>query len=461
MKRSDSRSSTDEANGTADRSTRLLPIYSDIELESLPDPEWLVEDLLQLDSLAELYGDTGAGKSFVCLDLAFCVGSNAAFHDHGVIQGSVAYVYAEGTSGLKRRVEAWKQENGFSADEPCVWFIPTAVDLADGAQGASVLTTTITETVPEPVRLVIIDTLARCFGDADENSTQAMNIFTNSCDSIREAFGCTVLVVHHTGWEGKGRERGSKSLRNNFDTVIQCHGKTGGASGRPISLTVKKQKDSETPEPVTLTLVSVPIGESTSCVIRTAGPESSRNDLPDARHITQLSCLADLGPEGATNSEWLQKAEEADLSRASFIRYLTDLRKSGLVEQPSRSESDKSSRGHPYLVTTKGMETLTASGYVIPSLEPKQEGNATVSDEAHQQVTPPQRDTVSLNLVSSDSLSLSKESVSGGDACKAPPEPEHSSNQNGRRSQCTYCGEPWPSGCGYCDHPREAVMRSH
>lgn len=49
------------------------------ELEIRP-PQWLVRDLLEADSLALLFGDPAAGKSFVALDLAACIATGEAFH---------------------------------------------------------------------------------------------------------------------------------------------------------------------------------------------------------------------------------------------------------------------------------------------------------------------------------------------------------------------------------------------
>ena len=36
----------------------------------LPDPEWLIDGIIQENSLALIYGPSGCGKSFLALDLA-------------------------------------------------------------------------------------------------------------------------------------------------------------------------------------------------------------------------------------------------------------------------------------------------------------------------------------------------------------------------------------------------------
>ena len=60
--------------------------------------------------------------------------------------------------------------------------------------------------------MVVIDTLARCFGGNDENDARDMGAFIEGCDVIKQKTGATVLVVHHSGKdEGKGA-RGSSAF---------------------------------------------------------------------------------------------------------------------------------------------------------------------------------------------------------------------------------------------------------
>ncbi len=88
------------------------------------------------------------------------------------------------------------------------------------------------------IGLIVVDTLARCFGDGDENMARDMNNFVGSCQSLIQWFpDSTVLVVHHTGKDAGRKDRGSTALRAACDTVIelQCNGngwcrKVGGES---------------------------------------------------------------------------------------------------------------------------------------------------------------------------------------------------------------------------------------
>mgnify|MGYP001228609381 CR=1 FL=1 len=83
-----------------------FPLLSMAELEDLPDPAWLVRDLIGLETLAVLFGMPGVGKSFVALDIALSVASGRPWQDHEVQQGPVLYVVAEGGHGTRRRVRS-------------------------------------------------------------------------------------------------------------------------------------------------------------------------------------------------------------------------------------------------------------------------------------------------------------------------------------------------------------------
>ena len=58
---------SEEARQITDPKPRFK-LYTIEELEDLPDPDWLINGLIPENSLVELYGEPGAGKSFLALD---------------------------------------------------------------------------------------------------------------------------------------------------------------------------------------------------------------------------------------------------------------------------------------------------------------------------------------------------------------------------------------------------------
>lgn len=324
---------------------KVLEILSDVEVESLPDPVWLVDSILTEKSLAALYGSAGDGKTFVGLDLAYCVATGSPFAGRAVQKGAAVYVYAEGGPSLKFRLRALKQERGISLDEKCeVYFVREAVNLVDSTDGLAQLIAAIEDKGIGDVSLVIIDTLAACFGKGDENSTQDMNIFTNICSQLRHKLDATVLVVHHTGWSSQDRERGSKLLRNNSDTMIRCV-KTGAI----ISLISAKQRDGGLFDRIQFELTEVDLSADTSsCILRQSdAPEQVANDADDAL----LRCLHGFGTIGATNGDWMDASAEAP---SSFYRRRKGLLKDCLVCGPDEGDS----KGFRYTLTDLGREQI-------------------------------------------------------------------------------------------------------
>ena len=96
-----------------------------------------------------------------------------------------------------------------------------------------------------PVRLVVIDTLARCFGGNDENDARDMGAFIEGCDVIKQKTGATVLVVHHSGKDEAKGARGSSSFRAALDAEFNV--KREG-EGQALILSCTKMKDAEEPE---------------------------------------------------------------------------------------------------------------------------------------------------------------------------------------------------------------------
>ncbi len=236
-------------------------LYTVEELESLPDPAWLLEGLLPQGALAELYGTFAVGKSFLALDWALSVVAGVPWLGRPVKLGGAVYVSAEGGAGLKKRIAAWRTEHT-EADlsrfrtilVPVIFLEPTFVKF---------LVESIREELGDPA-LVVIDTLARCFGDGDENSAADMGKFVFGTDWIKAKFpGATVLVIHHSGKKANQGDRGSTALRGAADNVMELAGKSGD---RFPTLKCEKQKDWEPFDKINLRLRGVALdGGETSC----------------------------------------------------------------------------------------------------------------------------------------------------------------------------------------------------
>jgi hypothetical protein len=222
------------------RPAEPLRLYSPAELAAMPEPEWLVEPLIPDGGFVCLFGDSGTYKTFLAIDIA------------AQAPGIAVYISAEGSPRrFGDRVTAWEEAAGRSSG---IVVHPYSVDLTgdDYDQLCNAL-----QSLDEPPRLIVVDTLARNMGDGDENATKDMNALVTACDKLRATFGCAVLLIHHVGHGDKTRERGNRSLRGALDMSILV---TSTQQARTVRIECKKIRDGEAFEPRIVRLV--PIGGS-------------------------------------------------------------------------------------------------------------------------------------------------------------------------------------------------------
>jgi hypothetical protein len=191
---------------------------------ALPDPEWLVENLLIENELAVLYGDPKAGKTFAAIDLALCVATGTPFHGLAVGPARpVLYVIAEGNAKLfARRCEAWKRKQGIGRTRN-FRFIAARIPMGDRAKVRERLTAHL---LPGTA-LVVIDTLTRNL-DGDENSPADMAAFVAGCDDVREGTGTAVLALHHQGKTAGRGPMGHTRLLAAVDTCMKMSAEKSG-----------------------------------------------------------------------------------------------------------------------------------------------------------------------------------------------------------------------------------------
>ena len=222
--------------------TRVQTIKSPVfqllsEIEVKP-PVWLVDEILIEKSNVGIVGASYTGKSFLAIDLACSVASGVPFHGREVMQGAVAYIAGEGNSGLGMRANAWCETHEVDPQSLPVGFTKTAINVRE----ATILGETkgaIEGKMPNGVRLIIIDTLARNFGGGNENAPNDMNEFIDACSDLGDYFDCTICVVHHTGKDKSAGARGHSAFYAALDTEIIVE----AIGDHDIKVSCDKQKD--------------------------------------------------------------------------------------------------------------------------------------------------------------------------------------------------------------------------
>ncbi|BBO82469.1 hypothetical protein DSCO28_30350 [Desulfosarcina ovata subsp. sediminis] len=215
-------------------------------------PDFLIRPFLERDSLAEIFGDPGCGKSFIGVNMACCVGTGTPFHGLSVKQCPVVYIAGEGQSGIGRRFMAWSIRNGVAIHEAPILVSTAPASFCDDGQVDDVIESIDLSGIDRP-GLIVVDTVARNFGSGDENSTADMTKFVAACDNLRERYRATILLIHHSGHADKSRARGAMALKGALDADYRLEKDIHGV----VRLECKKMKDGEIPQPMAFKIRSV------------------------------------------------------------------------------------------------------------------------------------------------------------------------------------------------------------
>jgi hypothetical protein len=326
------------ATSQADDTFRLLSVA---ELEKMPPPEWLIEQLLMVDSQAILFGAPGEGKSFVALSFALAVATGRDWLGHTVKQGPVVYVAAEGGRGIWKRVRAWQNENRVE-DVQSMFFLLQAPQLREPKHLMKLLKTT--ETLPEKPALIVFDTLARTLVGGDENLAKDVGEWVDNARKLQEVTKAAVLTLHHTvkrAAKGKAAaERGSSALRGAADTMMAVR-----KTGNTLTLSCEKQKDSEDFERLTLSAKQVVVGTEanaplTSLVIVRANASYQPDKVALSAPATlALGLLRGIPGPRVSKRDWkeaVDKEHGEKVADRTFVNWVDELLDAGEVERAGR-----------------------------------------------------------------------------------------------------------------------------
>ena len=331
-------------------------IHADGFSEQPAPISWLVKHWIQDKALVMVHGPSGGGKTFVTLDWMLHIASGKpAWFGHKVRAGKMVYLAGEGHHGLRSRIAAWKHQNSVSSVD--MWVSKSGLDL-NTAEGYLKVVEAIRAIKIKP-DVVTVDTLHR-FMAGDENSAQDAKTMLDACAALMREFGCTVILVHHTGVneEAQHRARGSSAWRGALDIEISVVPAKGDKS---MEIVQRKSKDAEMAQTVYVDLQSVAIpgwfdedGEAvtSAVVIKGEVPEekqkSSGNFFVDFEKAWWSSGAEDRGGApyltksvmrdyATTNGITSFPRAEAEGSRRNLIdgknaKYINKLIDAGLIE---------------------------------------------------------------------------------------------------------------------------------
>ncbi|AYN28646.1 hypothetical protein D8682_17680 [Buttiauxella sp. 3AFRM03] len=309
--------------------------------------DFTLKGYLPANSLCSIYGPSGSYKSFLAVSWACHIAAGKKWAGRRVAGGSVLYVVGEGGIGVPRRVKAW--ENAYNAGESltALYLVNRPVFPVRSEEVTQVILAArqVEATTGEPVRFIVIDTLARCFGGNDENDARDMGAFIEGCDHIKRETGATLLVVHHSGKDDTKGARGSSAFRAALDVEFNVRREDDGGA---LILTCTKMKDSEEPATSAYDLRTAELftdedGEQIYSLVVMDIPREPRSLDPELEGVNNLTgnhaalwqCIRSRIAKGEPCTRAIlrddMEAMMGDKGRKSFHRWLEKLERDELI----------------------------------------------------------------------------------------------------------------------------------
>jgi hypothetical protein len=346
-------------------------------------PAWVIDGLVETETLGLLFGEPGCGKSFLAVDMALCVATGVPFHEKPVKQGAVFYIAGEGFNGLTRRFRAWAKHKNVDIDGAGLFVSQKAAQFLDAASAVAVTEAVRVLAAEHGIpAMIFIDTIARNFGAGDENSTSEMGKFIAAMDALKAEFpGCSVFLVHHTGHSEKQRARGSIALKGALDAEYRLD-----KSEDTMTLSNTKMKDGEPPAAIAFNLESIDLddGSSSAVLIATEVRHNTKTLSADQKLAMNAFCEAahkswdDEGEfDGLSLQPWreeyyaLHASDKQDTKRQAFGRAVKALVSEGRikVENGSYMLTDSADMLH-ILERRSGRQKAAAYNFTKPT-EPR------------------------------------------------------------------------------------------
>jgi hypothetical protein len=271
----------------------------------IPDEvsHYLVDELLPEKGIGMVWGKPKCLKSFCVLDICFHIARGWPYHDRAVKQGGVVYCAFEGGYGYKKRVAALRAHyhlEGEPKGATDLKIVPSSAPnlVKDHTQLVRELTEQLAGVLP---RVVVLDTLNKSIAGS-ESKDEDMAAYIRAAESIRNAFDCLVIIVHHCGWD-ESRPRGHSSLPGAVDVQIRIERDEHGGT---LTATVELMRDGPEGRQVHLRAEEIVVGY----------------DRKNHKDLTSLVLVADDPPPAPTASG--KKAGRPNVHLPIFLKALSD-----------------------------------------------------------------------------------------------------------------------------------------
>lgn len=199
-------------------------IYTGSDMTTLPEPKWIIPDLIPEGSVGIFSAPKGSFKSFLTLDACMGVSSGLDTFAGAPLETGLTFFGAhEGFNVIgKVHYPAWCEANNLDPKDDNGFYLMRGPRVAyDEALPFAEAIDRQVQLIGEQPRLIALDTYSRCMVGLNENDPGDANKFMDFCYSLVENWpGCSIIVPAHKGKDGSKGTRGSSAFEAACDFVI-------------------------------------------------------------------------------------------------------------------------------------------------------------------------------------------------------------------------------------------------
>ncbi|MFM9163388.1 MAG: AAA family ATPase, partial [Methylocystis sp.] len=268
-----------------------------------PPPE-LVKGLVPASGICFIGGQSGAGKTFIAVDLATSLASGIAFFSHKIVQRvGVAILAGEGAHTLASRISVAREKKVGDKPLPIAWLadVPNLAnrrELNNMIQRLRCLDQEFRDRHGFRLGAVICDTLAACFAIEDENDNSKAAEVLRSLKLIADQLNLVVIPIHHYGKAADTGLRGASAWHAGSDVVLSVQADRDQISGTCDNRRLSLAKSRYAPEGLKapFELCYVKIGENDdgeeegACFVEPKTTSNAPSGIK--RHSTKLTRAA-------------------------------------------------------------------------------------------------------------------------------------------------------------------------
>jgi hypothetical protein len=226
------------------------------------EPLYLIDELLPIRGLVDIWGKPKCFKSFITLDMMLHVAMGWEYQDRAVRQGTVVYCAFEGAHGYKKRVEALRRHYQIDSDDGVpLYVMPGQANLIK--EHAKLILDLKIQLGDRAPAAVVLDTLNKSLIGSESKDID-MSAYLRAAEAVRDAFSCVVIIVHHCGLD-ETRPRGHTALPGAVDAQLAV-----AREGANVTVTVEMMRDGPEDTSVACVAKSIEVGQDNNGKVLTS-----------------------------------------------------------------------------------------------------------------------------------------------------------------------------------------------